>query len=172
MSLKRLFPIGEDKSVKESEIVLLDSEEALIFNRWHEKLLNVHYRLSKPTIIKGSAKESAGVEAEHYDWYLNSAGQDNISKILLAILSFRRLKELHSKDYLGGILAIDELDATLHASTLIKLFRLLCKSASDYNIQIFLTTHSLTLIKEIFEKRKDNKSDTLKLIYLEKLNEK
>ena len=35
-------------------------------------------------------------------------------RIILAVLSFKRLQEEHKRDYKGGILLIDELDATLY----------------------------------------------------------
>jgi hypothetical protein len=177
LSLKRLFPIAESDKLKEDNSVQLDKEEQELFIKWHTDLLNITYDLQAPKIIKGAHKDSAGVEADHYDWNLNSAGQDNLSKILLAILSFRRLKKQFKTDYKGGILAIDEIDTTLHASTLIKLFRILRKASSELNIQVFFTTHSLFLLNEVSQKiDENNKKETTKnqieLIYLETVDKK
>ncbi len=176
LSLKRLFPIAESDKLEENNSIQLDSQEQDLFKKWHGDLLNINYDLKAPKIIKGPHKDSAGIEADHYDWNLNSAGQDNLSKILLAILSFRRLKHQFEKDYAGGILAIDEIDTTLHASTLIKLFRILRKESSEFNIQVFFTTHSLFLLNEVVQKiEENNKKPTtknqIKLIYLEAVDE-
>mgnify|MGYP000905433691 FL=1 len=121
LSLKRLYPVGED-IVNEDKNKELDDHEKRLFREWHIDLLNIQYELKDPTLISGKHKDSAGVEAEHYDWHMNSIGQDNLSKIILALLSFRRLKLKYPKEYKGGILAIDEIETRLHSSTLIKLF--------------------------------------------------
>lgn len=176
LSLKRLYPVGED-IVNEDKSKELDDHEKRLFREWHIDLLNIQYKLKDPTLISGKHKDSAGVEAEHYDWHMNSIGQDNLSKILLALLSFRRLKLQYPKEYKGGILAIDEVDTTLHSSTLIKLFRILNKCSNEYKIQIFCTTHSLQLIEyvmSIIDKQKETKTATknIGLIYLQSENNK
>lgn len=176
LSLKRLYPVGED-IVNEDKSKELDENEKRLFREWHIDLLNIQYELKDPTLISGKHKDSAGVEAEHYDWHMNSIGQDNLSKILLALLSFRRLKLKYPKEYKGGILAIDEIDTTLHSSTLIKLFKILNKCSQEYKIQIFCTTHSLQLIEHvmsIIDKQKETKAATknIGLIYLQTVSNK
>jgi len=102
---------------------------------------------------------------------MNSAGQDNIGKILLAILSFKRLSEKYGKDYLGGILAIDELDTTLYPASQIKLLEALRKFSSQYKIQIIFTTHSLTILEKSCEWQEDPKiKGQIKVIYLQKID--
>lgn len=109
----------------------------------------------------------------YYDWQTNSAGQDNIGKILLTILSFKRLKEKYPNDYKGGILAIDEIDTTFYPGSQIKLLNALNKFANDFDIQIIFTTHSLTLLEESSKYHKDkNRKEQIKLIYLKKENQK
>lgn len=176
LSLKRLYPVGED-IVNEDKSKELDENEKRLFRDWHKDLLNIQFELKDPTLISGKHKDSAGVEAEHYDWHMNSIGQDNLSKILLALLSFRRLKLKYPKEYKGGILAIDEVDTTLHSSTLIKLFKILNKCSNEYKIQIFCTTHSLQLIEHVMtitDKQKESKTATknIGLIYLQTVNNK
>lgn len=50
---------------------------------------------------------------EAYNLSTYSAGQDNLGQILIAILSFKRLKNQLGEKYAGGILFVDELDAAL-----------------------------------------------------------
>lgn len=102
---------------------------------------------------------------------MNSAGQDNLGKILLAILSFKRLKEKFPKYYQKGILIVDEIDTTLYPASQIKLFDFLRKFSSNYNIQIIFTTHSLGLLEHacnIEQQPKFNKQ--IKVIYLQKVD--
>ena len=49
--------------------------------------------------------------------------------------------------YKGGILLIDELDATLYGFSQTKLVDYLWKAAKDYKIQIVFTTHSPIILK-------------------------
>ena len=84
-----------------------------------------------------------------HDIFTNSAGESNVVRIILAVLSFRRLKEKYKGTYKGGVLLIDELDATLYGYSQKKLVQYLYKSAKDYNIQVVFTTHSPIIIKEV-----------------------
>jgi len=68
----------------------------------------------------------------------NSSGQDNLGQILLAILSFRKLKEEQGEQWQGGILLIDEIDATLHPAAQSKLIKLFIQEAKENKLQILL----------------------------------
>lgn len=92
-------------------------------------------------------KQTLGIETDKYDWNENSVGQDNLSKIILALFSFKRLKERYPDDYKGGIFAIDELDATMYPASQKQLLIELRRYASKLNLQIFFTTHSLSLLE-------------------------
>ena len=148
LSLRRLFPIGEDTKVDVSDEVLLSDAEKAEYKKLHDDVLFNVYEDAQPLYLKGSEKQTIGVNTEHYDWRTNSAGQDNLGKIILALFSFKRLKENYPHDYKGGILAIDELDSTLFPASQIKILNPLLSYANKNNIQIIFTTHSLTLIKE------------------------
>ena len=111
-----------------------------------------------------------------YDWNENSVGQDNLSKIILALFSFKRLKEKYQNDYKGGILAIDELDATMYPASQKQLLKTLRMYASKLNLQIFFTTHSLSLLENIDDligecSQKEVTKDQVKLIYLKRQDE-
>ena len=57
------------------------------------------------------------------------------------------MKEQYGRNYKGGILLIDELDATLYGFSQTKLVDYLWKAAKDYKIQIVFTTHSPIILK-------------------------
>ena len=164
LSLKRLIPVGEEKSFKTSEIQLTDDERAF-FEEYHNKILLLSEQLTSVEHIKSSNKSSLGAKTAEYDILTNSSGQDNIGKILLTILSFKRLKERFPDEYKGGILLIDELDATMFPAAQEKLFEALFRFASDYALQIILTTHSPYVIKLALS---DKYSRAAKLLYLRK----
>ena len=85
-------------------------------------------------MLEGTNKQTIGVTTDKYDWNENSVGQDNLSKIILALFSFKRLKEKYPDDYKGGILAIDELDATMYPASQKKLLKELRTYASKLNL--------------------------------------
>lgn len=155
LSLRRLFPLGEDSKVNESHGVELSEEEKKDYKKFHDDVLFNVYEDAQPLYVEGSEKQTIGVNTKSYDWRANSAGQDNLGKIVLALFSFKRLKEKHPNDYKGGILAIDELDTTLFPASQIKILKSLLSYASKYKIQIIFTTHSLTLIKEACKLQED-----------------
>lgn len=137
LSLSRLFPIGEDNALNSSDDVELTPEEFEFYKKWHDKILIIpNDSMKRVDYLKSKQKNTLGVNTDCYDWKMNSAGQDNIGKILLAILSFKRLQEKYKDIYKGGILAIDELDSTLYPASQLKLLEALRKFSSSYNIQI------------------------------------
>ncbi len=175
LSLKRLIPIGEDQQLIVSTLQTLTTEEISFFKKWHKKILISMEDITDTPYLESPNKNTLGIDTAAYDWPLNSAGQDNISKILLAIMSFIRLQKNYAQNYKGGILAIDELDATLYPGSQIELFKALRVFASKHRIQIIFSTHSLSLLKYACELQKQNANniDTnnhIKIIYLEKFN--
>lgn len=136
LSLKRLLPIGEDTKLKESDTVKLSAKEIEEFKTLHKKILISLDKLDTPKYIESTSKNTLGVNTDLYDWRLNSAGQDNLGKIVLALLSFKRLHDKYREAYKGGILAIDELDSALYPASQIKLFEVLRHYSAKYNIQV------------------------------------
>jgi hypothetical protein len=177
LSLKRLLPIGEEKNIKEENTSInLTEEENNFYTEWHNKILILtgdEDKIKNSSYLLSTHKQTLGANTDYYDWQTNSAGQDNIGKILLAILSFKRLKEKYPNDYKGGILAIDEIDTTFYPGSQIKLLNALNKFANNFDIQIIFTTHSLTLLEESSKYHKDNnRKEQIKLIYLKKEDQK
>jgi hypothetical protein len=121
--------------------------------------------------LESNNKNTLGVTTNHYDWHSNSAGQDNLGKILLAIISFYRLKEKYPNEYEGGILAIDEIDATLYPGSQVKLLELFSKLCKNANMQLIATTHSLQLLEKISElKRERGRLKQFNTVYLKKID--
>lgn len=172
LSLSRLFPIGEDASIGSSDEITLSQQEFEFYQEWHNKILLIpDVEMMRVDYLASKQKNTLGANTSFYDWRLNSAGQDNIGKILLAILSFRRLQEKHREVYKGGILAIDELDATLYPASQIKLVEALRVFSSRYRIQIVFTTHSLSILEKLCGLQADKKiSGQVNVIYLQKVN--
>ena len=124
LSLKRLVPIAEESTI-DTDDTLLNEDEIQKFKDLHNKILISTIPITSTTGITSTNKQSLGVNTEFYDWNQNSMGQDNISKILLALFSFKRLKDKYGDDYHGGILAIDELDATMYPASQVELLKVL-----------------------------------------------
>lgn len=170
LSLSRLFPIGEDAEVESSTEITLEKEEFEFYQKWHNKILIIpDVNMESVDYLASKQKNTLGANTSFYDWKMNSAGQDNIGKLLLAILSFKRLKNKYGDNYQGGILAIDELDATLYSASQVKLIEALRKFSSELNLQIIFTTHSLTILEQACNWQDEPKfKEQIKVVYLEK----
>lgn len=151
LSLSRLFPIGESKKTQAISVNLTPEERDYCIDNYRT-ILSIQRMKGRSSvgIEKGSSsKIFAGVSDDTHDIFANSAGEGNVTRIILAVLSFKRLKEKYGKDYKGGILLIDELDATLHGFSQTKLVEYLWRSAEEYRIQIVFTTHSPIILKRL-----------------------
>lgn len=176
LSLKRLVPAAEESKIETNDRVLTQ-EEFDEFKYLHNKILIAQTPISSATTITSRNKQSLGVSTELYDWNQNSMGQDNLGKIILSLFSFKRLQQKYPKDYKGGILAIDELDATMYPASQVELLNVLRKYASKLHLQIIFTTHSLSLLKAVDNLIKEVNSRTetfnqVKLLYLKKIDDK
>lgn len=157
LSLSRLTPIGESRKTSALKIDLTTAETKYCVKAYRE-ILSIHNVSGTPTMSteKGSGKQVyAGINDGIHDIFTNSAGEGNISRIILAVLSFKRLKDTYKSDYIGGILLIDELDATLYGFSQKKLLKYLLDSAKEYKIQIIFTTHSPIVLNEMYKLQKE-----------------
>ena len=161
LSLSRLFPIGESGKTKAVPSTLTPEELSYCIKHYRT-ILSIQHMSDNPNVglEKGaSSKTFAGVSDDTHDIFTNSAGEGNIMRIILAVLSFKRLKEQYGHDYRGGILLIDELDATLHGFSQAKLVDYLWQVAGDYKIQIVFTTHSPIILKCINKYQRKERHD-------------
>lgn len=163
LSLQRLSPLGESKKQKFDSAALSPDEKQFV-EHYHNTILCTDVTAVETGITTASNKKATiASTTDEYDAYGISAGQDNVGKILLAVLSFRRLKKRHPNEYNGGLLLIDELDAAMYPAAQEKLTETLYRFASDYKLQIVFTTHSMTVLEKIKEKKYRNDTS---LIYL------
>jgi AAA15 family ATPase/GTPase len=163
LSLKRLVPIGEEKSIKHNPIDLT-KEEREWFEKYHKKILLLQHEMKDAEFVRSNNKATLGFVTDKYDSLTNSSGQDNIGKILMSILSFSRLKQQLGNDYKGGLLLIDEIDATLYPAAQKKLIEALMKFSHDYILQIVFTTHSTDTVEVLYDPRYCNQC---KVLYLD-----
>lgn len=174
LSLKRLLPIAEDLKLKEDQKLNLDQSDFEFYSEWFNKILILTRDSDKvlsSSFLTSTNKKTIGANTDHYDWKSNSAGQDNLSNIILSVLSFKKLKEKYGSQYKGGILAIDELDASFYPGSQIKLIDALFRFASDYKIQIIFTTHSLSILEKIDSINKQkHRSEQAKIMFLKKID--
>lgn len=177
LGLSRLYPIGESNSDKLSikGINLSNEEETYFIDNYTNILsLSLENDINIDFIdININRKKGVGINTSNYSSLTNSAGQDNIGQILLAILSFDRLKNKQGDSYKGGLLLIDELDATLHPRAQVKLIDYLYKESKRLELQIIFTTHSTTILEKIYKKNlsKDlSDINDLEIVYITKHN--
>ncbi len=161
LGMGRLFPLTLERSIV-SNTSVLSTEETKEFIDLHNEILMIIDENVQPESITSSSKRFYAAKTDKYDHLGNSAGQDNLGQIITALLSFKRLRAELGDKYDGGILLIDELDASLFPAAQMKLVEKLHKKALELNLQIFFTTHSLEVLAET-AKFKDSK-----IIFLDK----
>lgn len=169
VSLSRLTPLGE-AGVKSTNIRKGFKSEYINF-----------FRKCYNSVLEGSIDEGAKPNFITKDTGVNrskylalqvkqttnetlSVGQDNLEAIIAAFTDFYALKDKLGAEYRGGIICIDEIDASLHPSAVIKLWGLMRRLSEDLNLQIIVTSHSLTIIKEISRLQENNDKD-YRLVY-------
>ena len=158
LSLSRLFPIGESGKTRSVSPELTREELEYCVENYRSILsIQGNQETAKVEMEKGSStRVFTGITDSIHDVFTNSAGEANITKIILAVISFKRLKEQYPHDYKGGILLIDEIDATLYGYSQEKLINYLYKAAEDYRIQIVFTTHSPIILKAVNKKLRED----------------
>jgi hypothetical protein len=145
LSLKRLYPIAA-RDYKISDFDYLKQHKQDFIGLTNE-LLN---RSSSHATGTDGTISSAVAHGANYDQESVSAGEDNAGQIILALMSFRKLKEEYS-DYRGGLLLIDEADAGLFPTAQINLLKMFDRECKKLNLQVIMTSHSPVLIEYAFE---------------------
>ena len=150
LGLSRLYPLGE-ASIEEirmqPKIEVNDPEDQEWLFRHYQRILSLISPIKSVSSYRINRKVSGGVNTDAYDYWTNSSGQDNLTQILYALHSFRMLRKRINSRWLGGILLIDELDATLHPAAQIRLFDLMLKVCEETEMQVVFTTHSPSLLE-------------------------
>ncbi len=172
ISLSRLFPMGEATL---EEQALRDSNEIIRkgiidkYIEWYNEVLpnSIDAKTCITSKIKKNVNSNGRLHVELVDSNARtqSVGEDNLGAIISALVDIYYLKESMGTEYNGAILCIDEIDASLHPSAQLKLFDLLDKVSQDLSIQVFITSHSITLLEKIIKKQNRDNSK-YRLVYL------
>ena len=173
LGMSRMTPIGEfdaelidKKTIRkmngEDKNFIVDSfKDVLYFDESNNEITAHSF---------SSSKKSSYLPSFPYHSFTVSLGQDSLSSIVTALASFNYLKRTSPQTYSGGILVIDEVDAGLHPRAQEKLINLLHTQARKLNLQIILTTHSLTVIKTILSKNEHPGEKVNDVVYLQDSN--
>jgi len=145
LSLKRLYPIAA-RDYKLGDFDYLEKHKKDFIALTNE-LLNRNASLATGT---DGTISSAVAHGENYDQDSVSAGEDNVGQIILALMSFRKLKEEYA-DYKGGLLLIDEADAGLFPTAQVNLLKMLDRECKNLDLQVVMTSHSPVLIEYAYE---------------------
>ncbi len=157
LGMSRMSPIGEFEwgQVNKKEVVNLEDLN-LIYTIFNEVIpipfLHASEKKGYIHSFKQTNKQSI-VPDFNYPSLSISLGQDSLSSIITALVSFHSLKNIIDDQYIGGILVIDEIESGLHPKAQMALMKQLKKYATLLNLQIIVTTHSLTIIKEVLENK-------------------
>jgi len=151
LGLGRLYPVGESLKVAKTNLSakLLEEDMDYVINNMKD-ILSIRDDSKDFTIASISEtkkKKGVGFNTDTYDYLCNSAGQDNLGQLLMAVLSFKKLKAQMDSNWQGGLLVVDELDAALHPLAQNKLVDFLYHQAEEIGLQIVFTTHSLGLLE-------------------------
>jgi AAA15 family ATPase/GTPase len=146
LSLRRLLPLAQED---ENRIIIGSIDELSVdykdlYKTYYNQIFSTNEEIV-PEHTKSYYKNSYSPTCSQYDSHGISAGQDNIGQIILALLSFKKLKETVS-DYEGGVLLIDEIDSTLYPAAQKNLLKLLLIKARELDLQVIFTTHSSDLL--------------------------
>ncbi|MBV4438761.1 AAA family ATPase [Clostridium tyrobutyricum] len=171
LSLSRLYPLGECKDTV--KITEMRKTNSLYQNKADEKY-KFWYNSVIPNSIKNEAtlskveKKTCSRASLHMDinntpTLSQSIGQDNLGNIISALVDIYMLSM--DSDYNAALLCIDEIDVSLHPDTQTRLLDLFNQISEELNIQFVLSTHSLTILKEVLKKEKKNSTD-YKVVYL------
>ena len=161
LSLKRLYPIAARGDYEVSEHEYLEKHKQEFIGLTNE-LLN---RSSSHATGTDGTISSAVAHGEKYDHESVSAGEDNAGQIILALMSFRKLKDDYP-DYKGGLLLIDEADAGLFPTAQVNLLKMLDRECKSLNLQVVMTSHSPVLIEYAFEQSQHLHKRRFRTVYL------
>lgn len=172
LGMSRITPIGEidHENIEKKELRAIHEDDKAYMEEKFKSVIDYVKNPEKDCIVdhnfKGSKKRSKIPNTDHSTLAI-SLGQDSLSAIITALASFNKIKRELKNQYIGGLLVIDEIEAGLHPRAQIKLMNLLKSEANSLNLQILLTSHSLTIIKYIFDlKNPRNNSELDSVVYL------
>lgn len=170
LSVSRLQPIGEHHNQMKIDDLnrrntVYSSSGNEMFSKWYNEVIpnTVNKEGELHLVNKGvSPRNLLYMDMLNIPFCSQSVGQDNLGNIISALVDIYLLSL--EDNYQGSIICIDEIDVSLHPYTQLRLLNLMKRLAGELKIQFFLSTHSLTMIEEIFKWQKKDKTN-YSLIY-------
>lgn len=172
LSISRLYPLGERRDtvtvtpIKKTN-KLYQKEADAKFREWYNFVIPRSIRNDATLSMvekKTSSRASLYMDLERTPTLSQSIGQDNIGNIISALVDVYILSK-QPDDYTGAIICIDEVEVSLHPDTQLRLLSLFKKLAVELDIQFVVSTHSLTILKELLKEQEKNQGD-FSVIYL------
>lgn len=172
LSISRLYPLGERRDtvtvtpIKKTN-KLYQKEADAKFREWYNFVIPGSIRSDATLSMvekKTSSRASLYMDMERTPTLSQSVGQDNIGNIISALVDVYILSK-QPDDYAGAIICIDEVEVSLHPDTQLRLLSLFKKLSDELDIQFVVSTHSLTILKELLKEQEKNGSD-FSVIYL------
>jgi len=167
LGLRRFFPLAQETNLKINTTRRQDSEYREWFEKYYKAILPTEKSINYEN-YKSENKSFLSVITDDYDSYGSSAGQDNLSQILSAIYSFKKLKDNLGDNYFGGAIIIDEIDVSFYPGAQVNLIKYLHRLAGEFDLQIIFTTHSLEILESLSAKHYKPYS---KYVFLEKISD-
>lgn len=147
LGLDRLIPLVRTRNKNFSlDISEQDKKDIHVL---YEAILLKKYPNNLTATETNTKKQTAAYIDPERTIEMISSGEDIVGQLLLALYSFKKLKDNYPNDYKGGILLVDEVDATLYPAAQNILLDIFLEKARAWNIQIFVTSHSLTLLEHL-----------------------
>lgn len=165
LSISRLYPLGERREtvtitpIKKTN-KLYQKEADAKFREWYNFVIPGSIRNDAALSMiekKTSARASLYMDMERTPTLSQSVGQDNIGNIVSALVDVYILSK--QPEYTGAIICIDEIEVSLHPDTQLRMLALLDKLSDELDIQIIVSTHSLTILKEMLKKQEKKPRD-------------
>lgn len=171
LSISRLYPLGEKKEtvtikeIKKNDRLYQEAADAK-FREWYNRV--IPYSIKNDASLSLIKKEASSRSSLHMDMertptLSQSVGQDNVGNIISALVDIYLLSK--QEGYGGAILCIDEIEVSLHPDTQIQLLDLFYELSGQLDIQFVVSTHSLTILKEMLRKQSRGPED-YSVVYL------
>ena len=173
LGLSRLVPFGEFQDDE-----ALTGVKKRLPASYLQEIAKIYQDFTHYSVEYSSTQQMGGFktraefssDADGIDSNTISAGEDNLYIILTALVSLKYYYDsIESRNPVESILLVDELDATLHPAFQIKLLKLMREYSLLYKIQIIFTTHSMSTLEDMLEKKDnvlylvDNVSDVIQM---------
>lgn len=168
LGLNRLWPLALLRKLDVKDTPKITDEDKEWYIKKYNEILILDEHDNTTEFLKtgiSSKEDFIGTSSRDYNSESCSAGQDNLGQILTSIHSFRCLKSKLGDKYQGGVLLIDELDATFHSVAQIRVIETLIEVSEELKLQIIATTHSMHLLEHVFHSRL---KESIKVLYLKK----